>query len=273
MGLLRKWTDILEQYDPLFKAGKKATYGMVKQDSDNMEGIGRAIGWDWLTEEAQRNQKNPGRAIGKAAVTAATIYGGGLLGGAGAGAGSAAGNAAGAGVSGVGPVASGTAYDAALLAAQQAAGNGAVQSGNAAANGLLGYGGELASVGDANAAGGLLGGSSPTNAGIAHNTAFDAIRYSNGFADAAGNIGRWATDGAKSPMGMSGKDAQLGMQGLQMMQPQQEPQRPAPPPPPAAPPPQSSFTGYGMANDPFAGMTDEQKRKLLAMMQQQGGMR
>lgn len=268
MSFWRSITDFHEKYDPLFKAGKKLTYDQVRRDSDNMEGLGRAVGWDWLEQEGKKNQKNEGRAIGKAAATAASIYAGGLLGGA-SGAGSAAGNAAGAGVSGVGPVTSGTAYQAAIEAAKQAAANGAVQSGNAAANGLLNYGGELASVGEANAMGGLLGGSSPQNVGIAHNTAFDALRYSNGFSDAAGNLGRWATDGYKS--GFNGKNAQMGLQGLQMMDGGEQEQRPMPPPPPpAAPPPQSTFTGYG---DPMAGLTEEQKRMLLQMMQQQGGMR
>lgn len=275
MGGFRDLTDWLEKHDPLFKAGKRATYGMVKQDSDNMEGIGRALGWDWLTQEAQTNQKNPGRGLGKAAATAASIYAGGLLGGAGGVGGSVTTNAA--GTAGIGPVTSGSAYTSMMEAAKQAAANGAangvVQSGNAATNGLLNYGGELASVGDANAAGGLLGGSQPVNAQIAHNTAWDALKNSNSFGEGMGNLKSWAMDGRGSPMKMSVKDAQMGMQGLQMMQPQQEPQRPAPPPPPAPPMPPSNFQGYGQQGGPFAGMSEEQKRKLLAMLQQQGGMR
>ena len=272
MSFWRSITDFHEKYDPLFKAAKKGAYQVAKQDSDNMEGIGRKLGWDWLTQEAQRNQQNPGRAIGKAAVTAATIYGGGLLGGAG-GAGGAAANAAGTGVSGVGPVMSGTAYEAAIEAAKQAAANGGtglLQSGTAASNGLLPYGGELASVGDANAAGGLLGGSSPQSVHIAHNTAFDALKNANSFGEGMGNLKSWAMDGYKSPMSMSGKDAMMGMQGLQMMEGQQQPQPMAPPPRPAAPPPQSDFRGYG--SDPLANMSEEDKRKLLLMMQQHRGM-
>ena len=75
MSFWRKLTEFHEKYDPLFKAGKKLTYDQVRQDSDNMEGIGRAIGWDWLEQEGKRNQGNPGRAIGKAAATAASIRG------------------------------------------------------------------------------------------------------------------------------------------------------------------------------------------------------
>lgn len=261
------WLDWLEKIDPLFKASKKGAYAIAKQDSDNMEGIGRAIGWDWLTQEAQRNQKNPGRAIGKAAATAASIYAGGLLGGGAGGAGSAAGNAAGtfgsAGTAGVGPVMSGTAYEAAIEAAKQAAANGAVQSGNAAANGLLGFQGELSTIGNS----GLLGGSAPQNVGIAHNTALDAIRYGNG--DVMGNLGRWATSSPKGPAGMSAGDAKLGLMGMQMMQGEPEQRQPAPPPPPAAPPVQSSFTGYGDQPPPgidpmtWAQLPDHLKKQLM----------
>lgn len=280
MNFFRKITDWTEEHDPLFKLAKKGAYSVAKQDSDNMEGIGRKLGWDWLTQEAQRNQQNPGRAIGKAAATAASIYAGGLLGGGAGGAATTAGDAVGTGVAGAGPVTSGTAYEASLqaaktLAEQQAAQQAATE---AAMKGLLGYQGELASVGEANAAGGLLGGSSPTSAGIAHNTAFDAVKNANGFGDAMGNLGRWATDGAKSPAGMSGKDAMTGLQGLQMMQSPQEQRPMAPPPRPSAPAQAPSFGGYqmspiGSSSDPFAGMSEEDKRKLLAMMQQQGGMR
>lgn len=58
----------------------------------------------------------------------------------------------------------------------------------------------------------------------------------------------------------------MAMAGANMMQPP-----PAPQPPPMMPPPQapstpgSNFGGYG---DPLANLTPEQKRKLMAMMQQ-----
>jgi hypothetical protein len=76
---------------------KELLYKPVKQDSRNLEKLGQAWNIPWLESEANRNVDNPGRAVGKAAATAATWYLGGLLGsGAGAaGQGAAvAGNAA-----------------------------------------------------------------------------------------------------------------------------------------------------------------------------------
>lgn len=56
---------------------KKPLYYLVKKDSEGMESIGRKLGWDWLVNEGQKNQQNPGRAVGKAAQAAATWYLGG----------------------------------------------------------------------------------------------------------------------------------------------------------------------------------------------------
>lgn len=259
---------------------KRGLYKLVKNDSALMGKIGEELNWDWLEQESKKNREDPSRALRKAAVTAASIYAGGALGGAAGGAGGAAGGVSG-GTAGVGPVVSGTAYETAMQAAQQAAMQSAQQG---ATQGLLGYGGELASVGEANAMGGLLGGSQPANVGVAHNTAFDAIRNSGSLGEVGGSLKNWATSGYKSPFnasggngllgGMDAKSAQMGMQGMGMLSPQEEQQRPmAPPPPPAQPMPPSDFQGYGMQGDPFAGMSEEQKRKLLAMLQQQGGMR
>lgn len=256
MGGFRNLTDWLEKNDPLFKAGKRATYGMVKNDSDNMEGIGRAMGWDWLEQEGQRNQKNPGRALGKAAATAATFYAGGLLGAGGGAAGNAAGNAAGTVASNAGPVASTWATDSALLAAKQAAEQGAVQSGTAGMNGLLAQ-------------------EAAREAGI---QSLSQIPQGLGTQMSLGNTGysvqgglNQATGGLLGGQGgLNSQQAKLGMQGLQMLEGgQEQQQRPmAPPPPPAAPMPPSDFQGYGQQGGPFAGMSEEQKRRILAMLQQ-----
>jgi len=74
------FSDLIEKaarIDPLFKGLKDATYKGIEFDSQGMESLGRRMGWDWLVQEGQRNQKNPGRAAGKAAQTAATWYLGG----------------------------------------------------------------------------------------------------------------------------------------------------------------------------------------------------
>lgn len=225
MGWFRKLTDWAEENDPLFKAGKKATYGMVKQDSDNMEGIGRAIGWDWLEQEGQKNQKNPGRAVGKAAATAASFYGGGLLGAGGAGAGSAATNAA---------------------------GNAALTSGTASANSVLAQ--ELAREAAMQQLAQM-----PQGLGSAMSLGNTGYSVGGGLNQATGGL----------LSGTNDKQLQMGMKGLGMLDGGQEQQRPmAPPPPPAAPMPPSTFQGYGQQGDPFAGMSEEQKRRLLAMLQQ-----
>jgi len=226
MGWFRKLTDWAEENDPLFKAGKKATYGMVKQDSDNMEGIGRAIGWDWLEQEGQKNQKNPGRAVGKAAATAASFYGGGLLGAGGAGAGSAATNAA---------------------------GNAALTSGTASANSVLAQ--ELAREAAMQQLAQM-----PQGLGSAMSLGNTGYSVGGGFNQATGGLLSGAND----------KQLQMGMKGVGLLEGgQEQQQRPAaPPPPPAAPMPPSDFQGYGQQGDPFAGMSEEQKRRLIAMLQQ-----
>lgn len=74
------FSDLLDEwakFDPAFKAMKQGANRAIKHDSQNMETIGQKLGWDWLTQEAQKNQKNPGRAAGKAAQAAATWYLGG----------------------------------------------------------------------------------------------------------------------------------------------------------------------------------------------------
>lgn len=67
----------MSMFDDLLDALKKPLYWGVKKDSEGVESLARMLGWDGLVNEAQTNQKNPGRAVGKAAQTAATWYLGG----------------------------------------------------------------------------------------------------------------------------------------------------------------------------------------------------
>lgn len=61
--------------------GGNPLYRLVKQDSRNAAWLGNAIGWQGLEDEANRNVQNPGRALTKAAISAATWYLGGAAGG------------------------------------------------------------------------------------------------------------------------------------------------------------------------------------------------
>lgn len=135
--------------------------------------------------------------------------------------------------------------------------------------GLLGGGVGVAGLAGAGPLAGLLGGT-----GEAIGAGFAGASLPAGVAGpvtagAKGAMGVGSALGGNLPQG----SAMMAAQGAGLLSPQPEPQQPPPPPPPpAAPPPQSNFTGYGMQGDPFAGMTEEQKRRILAMMQQ-GGVR
>lgn len=56
---------------------KNPLYWLIKQDSRGAAELGRATGWDFLRDEGKHNQENPGRALGKAATSAALWYLGG----------------------------------------------------------------------------------------------------------------------------------------------------------------------------------------------------
>jgi hypothetical protein len=62
---------------------------MIKETSQNLKHLGEMWNIDSLSQEGAKNEKNPGRAIGKAAAYTAGAYLGGLLGGAGGAAGGA----------------------------------------------------------------------------------------------------------------------------------------------------------------------------------------
>jgi hypothetical protein len=68
---------------------------MIKETSQNLKHLGEMWNIDSLSQEGAKNEKNPGRAIGKAAAYTAGAYLGGLLGGAAGGAGGAGAEAAG----------------------------------------------------------------------------------------------------------------------------------------------------------------------------------
>jgi hypothetical protein len=83
-GQLAEWTRDLEKVSP----GLKLAQDIFKNDSDNVEGIGRALGWRELENQAKWNQQNPEEGMAHAAsATAAGMLGGWLGGGAGAGSG------------------------------------------------------------------------------------------------------------------------------------------------------------------------------------------
>lgn len=76
----------------------KAIEKIVAQDSRNVRQIARAVGFTALEREADKNVNDPVRGIGRAALTAGVIFGGGaLMSGAGGGAGGAGAASAGQG--------------------------------------------------------------------------------------------------------------------------------------------------------------------------------
>lgn len=60
---------------------KEPFYKVAELDSQNLKHLAQMWNLPWLEEEAARNEKNPGRAITKAAEYAAAGYLGGLYGG------------------------------------------------------------------------------------------------------------------------------------------------------------------------------------------------
>lgn len=67
----------MSMFDDLLDALKKPLYWGVKKDAEGVESLARMLGWDNVVQAAQRDQANPGHAVGKAAQTAATWYLGG----------------------------------------------------------------------------------------------------------------------------------------------------------------------------------------------------
>jgi hypothetical protein len=60
----------MEDIDPLAYELSKS---LVKNDSQLIEGAANGLGWDWLAQEAQYNQDNPGEGLAKASLAAGAI--------------------------------------------------------------------------------------------------------------------------------------------------------------------------------------------------------
>lgn len=231
---------------------KKPFYKVAQRDSQNLKHLGEDWNWQWLENEAKKNEKNPGRAIGKAAANAAAWW---LTSGASAG---AEAGALAAGEIG-GQAAMTAAEQAALELAKQEALNSAQY---AMQQGLLS--GASQSFGS-----GLLGGQGGVGMGSAFSMApgpgvvapgqqlgamADTAAINAGFPKAA--PGYWAPKGSK----------EFAMkQGLGMMGQDQTP--PAPPPPrrqeqPPVPP--APYGGSGLPGG-LLGLSEEEKQRLRMM--------
>lgn len=126
---------------------KEPLYKIVAHDSRMSKKVGNAIGWDYMEEEADKNTKNPGRAVGKAAAYALGSYlGGAMAGGSGSGAAGAGEAAGGAGAAATEAAAGGAAAaggyastDAAIMALSQPLGQEMMtQAGGGLLSGLSG---------------------------------------------------------------------------------------------------------------------------------------
>jgi hypothetical protein len=250
---------------------KRLLYKTVKQDSRNMGDLGNKLGWDWLEQEGKQNVENPSRALRKSAITAASMYAGGLLGG-------ATGGAAGA----TEVAASEAAKQAAQVAAQEAAKQAAAEAAKQSVGGLLS---QASTQVTANAVPGLLS-TGPTsqaamlaqqNAGLGFSglaRTADSAATAQGlspYEQFAGNAMGYM-DKAGGMLGRYGKTAGKMNQVMGLLSPQENP-------PPMAPPPQQqmqqeapSFAGYGggpgdmqkMLDDP--NLPPELRQKLMMMM-------
>jgi hypothetical protein len=222
---------------------KKLLYDQVGRDSQNMKHLGEDWNWGFLADEGKKNEKNPGRAIGKAAGAALTWY----LGGPAWSGASAAGSAgAGAGASG--------AY---TLGANAAANTGGQIASQAGAQGL--------SAALQGAKEGLLSGGRDFQQWLGN-------AMGRGYVDQLGNATEGAMVGAPTKSGLLGFGGGEGAQGdfarryamnqaRTMMTPEEPPQAPARPFQYQQEPIRNP---YGQ-EDPLANLTEEQKMQLRMM--------
>lgn len=239
---------------------------LAKRDSQNIKHLAEDWNLPWLEAEARKNEKNPGRAIGKAATAAATWYLGGPLweslgtaAPAAQGAAQAAQGAAPAAASAFGGMGAMTQeqlmQQAIQLAAQAPQQQGLLSSiGNAAS-------GFKSGLADAmQGARGLLqpqsfapgpGVAAPGMQGAAR---LDTALINAGFPEAAGGQATGLL-GKFIPNSKAGSRLMMN-QGMNLMNPPQQPM-PAPPPPP---PPQQQ-----PQQNPYLEMTEEEKQRLRAM--------
>lgn len=219
---------------------KDALYDQIQRDSQNVKHLAEDWNWGFLEEEAKKNEKNPGRAAGKAATAAATWYlGGPLWNSLGSGA-NAAGQAANAAIPAMAEMGGQTAAEVAKQMAQQGMLQGAQQG---AMQGLMsgaydamvpGIGSQQAQMlaaqtGDMGAYG--LG-KTMESAGYAKDLPWQESIKGQG-AGLLSGLGR------PGPMGDMGRRMMMN-QGMGMLQPEQPMQAPPPPryePPPPQPPP------------------------------------
>ena len=247
---------------------KKPLYKIVKQDSRNTAWLGNALGWQGLEDEANKNVANPGRAVGKAAASAAAWYLGALAGAGGADAGAAAdtgGAAADAAIPMTGMFANAGGAGINSLTQQQLA-DMAIQAANQqapASSSLLGNTAGLMKSSLLDPAPGV------TLPGHGIGAAVDSALINNGGGQAASYLNSLL--GRSGVMGGSAgsKGTQLGLMGLQMMQPHT-------PPPQGMPQraggqqdqgplplPYGSPAGNSLGTD--MPLSEEQKRRLRAM--------
>lgn len=204
---------------------KDALYDQVKRDSQNARHIGEDLNWDFLAAEGKKNEKNPGRAIGKAATAALTWYLGGPAWG-------AAGNAA----------------NSAVPPMAEMGGQTAMNAANAMQPAMAGLGSSMESA--------------LQDTGYTPSSLMNAFRYGpdsgqgmgQTMSNFASNKGMGLMHQAQNnPMGLLGNDnvKRYAMrQGMDMMQPQQY-QSPPPPPPRQQ---QPLLTPY---------LSEEDKRRLM----------
>ena len=252
---------------------KRPFYQIAAQDSRNLKQSFNRVGFDWGEKEADKNIDNPGRAIGKAATSAALWW----LGANGAEAAApAAGAAAGAGAAGS---AAGT---AALTAAEIAAEQAAQIAAEEAAKQALSQGGQgiLQTGAQETASQGLLQGSVNTvpvanttmeaglmDTGYTPSSFWNALNNPKASAVSAANRGlgtSMSQTGLLSSGSGTGKGGMLATQmGMKMMAPEQQPPPQAPPPRQQASP-EPLATPYGNGLLTHEQMTEEQKRMLRA---------
>lgn len=249
---------------------KNPLYWLVKQDSRAASELGRALNLDYLTEEGKRNQENPGRALTKAAASAATWYLGGLMGAEAAGAGQGVLGAAAEGAKGL---------TAAEIAAQEAA---------LASQGLMGGAAPAIEQGasmipqGANALapqgwGTNVMESALTDTGYTPSSLFQAFNNAN----AANNTSLSQNLAAYGRQGMANlKNGSMFNQALasmddpkarlamKMLEPQPQPQAPAAPPPRQGPieplPTPYGPGGNSMGMDPMR-LTEAERQRLRRM--------
>lgn len=224
---------------------KKLLYKTTSEVSRGSAKLGNAIGWDYLEQEGKKNTGNPGRAVGKAAASVAAWYLGGLA-GAGAGAGGAAAGEAAAGE---------VAKTAAEKAAEEALKQEVLNSAQYAGGGLL-----STAPGPGVVAPGMQG-----------SAWADTQLINAGHPEYAGGrlTGLLGNRGTR----MAQKYAiNQGAKSL-MSQPQQAPQQHSQPyqqPAPSQPIYGASDASGGLYGGGLMNLSEEEKRKLLMLMQQRG---